>query len=153
MLQMASGLSKVSRACSMYANSLISKMAITNTIHIEAHVGSVDDISVIWGANSVDNLSSNAEDYGVRQNVMEGSTKNVDGSAPTQKQQDDGPLHSQSRSKYNLKYLGHLRYFLPSLHPLPFVDALHSPSSYTYPVTFCNLYRWNSTSEIRTHTI
>ncbi|OQE96434.1 hypothetical protein PENNAL_c0001G02699 [Penicillium nalgiovense] len=39
-------------------------MAITNTIHIEAHVGSVDDISVIWGANSVDNLSSNAEDYG-----------------------------------------------------------------------------------------
>ncbi|OQE13119.1 hypothetical protein PENFLA_c054G09288 [Penicillium flavigenum] len=26
-------------------------MAITNTIHIEAHMGSVDGISVIWGPN------------------------------------------------------------------------------------------------------
>jgi hypothetical protein len=87
-------LSKISRAGSLYANNLISKMAITNSIHIEAHMGSVDGINVIWAPNLADNLSWNAEDYDVRRNVMESSTKHVGGSAPTQKQQDYGPLHA-----------------------------------------------------------
>ncbi|KAJ5043872.1 hypothetical protein EN45_097900 [Penicillium chrysogenum] len=82
-------------------------MAITNSIYLEAHVGSVDGISVIWGPNSADNLSSNAEDYNMRRSVLEDSTDNMGGSAPTRKLQDDGPLRSQPRSEYNLKYLEH----------------------------------------------
>ncbi|KAF3016295.1 hypothetical protein E8E15_002576 [Penicillium rubens] len=70
-------------------------MAITNSIYLEAHVGSVDGISVIWGPNSADNLSSNAEDYNMRRSVLEDSTDNMGGSAPTRKLQDDGPLRSQ----------------------------------------------------------
>ncbi|KAJ5478287.1 hypothetical protein N7530_003796 [Penicillium desertorum] len=104
--RMASGLSKISRAGSLYANNLISKIAITNSIHIEAHMGSVDGTNVIWAPNLADNLSRNAEDYDVRRNVMESSTEHVGGSAPTQKQQATA-LCTLSQAKYNLNYLGH----------------------------------------------
>jgi hypothetical protein len=102
-------LSKISRAGSLYANNLISKIAITNSIHIEAHMGSVDGTNVIWAPNLADNLSRNAEDYDVRRNVMESSTEHVGGSAPTQKQQATA-LCTLSQAKYNLNYLGHSRY-------------------------------------------
>jgi hypothetical protein len=55
---------------SLYVNNLIPKMAITNYIHLETHVSSVGGISVIWGPNSANNLSSNAEDYNMRRSVL-----------------------------------------------------------------------------------
>ncbi|KAJ6189193.1 hypothetical protein N7519_004101 [Penicillium mononematosum] len=128
-------------------------MAITNTIHIEAHVGSVDGISVIWSPNSAYNLSSNDNDYNVRRSVFGEFHREYGWECTYPKATGRRPSALSTKVRIQLEVVGAFEVqLLPSPHPLPFADALHSSSSYTNSVTFRNLYRWDSASEIGTRT-